>query len=108
MIPRRTPDKVNEMKSESVLINEFTDICEDVETLLNEVTDMVLDSYKGTTAEKLALNYLTQIKDLSTEIERKITKAEIEEPKKSLQILDSIQVLIEKRNSLLKELGIVV
>ena len=96
------------MKSESVLINEFTDICGDIETLLNEVTDMVLDSYKGTTTEKLALNYLTQIKDLSTEIERKITKAEIEEPKNSFQILDSIQVLIEKRNSLLKELGITV
>jgi hypothetical protein len=96
------------MKSESVLINEFTDICEDIESLLDGVTDMVLDSYKGTTAEKLALNYLTEIKKLSAEIELRISKAESQEPKQSLKTLDSIEVLIEKRNSLLKELGILV
>lgn len=96
------------MKSESVLINEFTDICEDIESLLNGVTDMVLDSYKGTTAEKLALNYLTEIKELSAEIELRISKAEFQEPKQSLKTLDSIEALIEKRNSLLKELGILV
>ena len=96
------------MTKKQVLLNNFKDLSEDLGSLLNKTTDLLLDSYTGTPTEISALKYLEQIKTLSQEIDSKMTESKLNQPTESLYLMDEVEKLIKKRNKLLKQLGIIV
>ena len=96
------------MINEQLLLNNFKDLSRDLEALLDKTTDIILDSYTGTPTEVSALKYLEQIKNLSREIDSKMTKSKIDQSSEGSRLMDEVEKLIKKRNNLLKRLGIIV
>lgn len=96
-------------KDQKTLLKNFETISNDLDSLLGKTIDMILDSYSGTATENAALNYIERIKKLSGEIQVRMSNADTSNStKENLDNLDEIEILIEQRNKMLQNLGLLV
>jgi hypothetical protein len=94
------------MQEETIIINQFLDLCNQSDKVLNDAIDTLLDSYKNTSAENGLLSEFSAIQNLSDEIRIKTELLNVDNPTESLQMLDYIQTLLDKRNDLVDNLKV--